>query len=288
MPVAISCACLLGLGATCCTHGVERRLGHQHPPRRAARSRRSNPTTGDTETPVNVAGTLVHVDVVARPWPPAGSCPSSFSALRIAAMSLVFGAANASSSISTTSSSRILRGQRHPRGQLQRLARQAVRPSRADAWRRCDRRHGGYRCAASRPGRCPCPSGDTSSSSSRPLRRGVLVLAVPCRRFAWYITTDVVQQLLADARRQLGRVDLVRSRPPCPVRSNTVQLGHDRLRPTSKRSTSAAGSLVAVRVTVVRLHLVRFLESITYPPLGPGTAPRTSSRLFSASIAHDA
>ena len=113
--------------------------------------------TGDTRDPVDVAGALVDVRVVARPWPPAGCRRRSFRALRIAAMSLVFG-----------------RGERQLVDQHDLRRRESSRPApsawpaarpcaaggrsnRAAAWRRCDRRRDECRCAASRRGRCPCP-----------------------------------------------------------------------------------------------------------------------------------
>ena len=137
----------------------------------------------------HVADALVHVHVVAWRPPPAALAPSSFKALRIAAMSLVFGC-----------------GERQARRSAPPRCRRSSRPApsawpaappssagdttnRAAAWRGCARRRGGCRCAASRPGRCPCPSGDTSSSSCRPLPRGSWSSTVPCRRLAWYITT---------------------------------------------------------------------------------------------------
>ena len=130
------------------------------------------------------------------------------------------GAANASSSITTTSLVGDLRGQRHPRGHPQRLPRQAVADNRAAAWRTCDRRHGGYRSAASRPGRCPSPSGDTSSSSCRPLRRASSSCAEPCRRFAWYITTTSCSNcLLMRGASSAGSISYFPT--SAPVRSNT-------------------------------------------------------------------
>ena len=74
--------------------GVQRRLGHQHPLRATARPGRSaRPPAAPTRRPC--CGRSCTHSRRSRPPPPAASAPSSFSALRIAAISLVFGASNA-------------------------------------------------------------------------------------------------------------------------------------------------------------------------------------------------
>ena len=162
-----------------------------------------------------------------RPSPPAACRLRSPASLRIAAMSLVFGSANASSSITTDLFVSHLGGQRHPRGQLQRLARQAVAVVAVDAWRRCDRRRGGCRCAANRRGRCPCPSGDTSSwSSRRPSPRDLgLVRTLPQVGLVHH--HRVVQQLLVDARSEIGRARCRTCRLSCPCDRILSSFGHD-------------------------------------------------------------
>ena len=135
-----------------------------------------------------VADALVHVHVVAGHGHQQARCRRASAPSRWRPCRGSSAARTSSSSISVISSSAI-REATAIRVASAAPSSAAGTTSRGAAWRGCVRRRGECRCGASRPGRCPCPSADTSSSSCRPLPRGSSSSTVPCRRLVWYMTT---------------------------------------------------------------------------------------------------
>ncbi len=198
--------------------GVQRGRGHQQPPRTRARSRRSaRPPAAPTRRPGcgcsctrsrRSRGTATSrlVPVELQRLQDRGHVPG----LRLRRSD--------KSSISVHFVVGELGGHGHARGQLDGLLAAGGTTSRGAAWRGCGRRRGGCRCAASRPGRCPCPSADTSSSSCRPLRERLFVLTEPCRRLVWYMTTASCSNcLLMRGANSAGSISYVPT--SAPVRS---------------------------------------------------------------------
>ena len=199
----------------CSRNGVQRRTWSSATAAGRSTFRAFNSATGDTDTSARLR-MLLYTFTSCRPWPPAGCCRSSFSALRMRGHL---------AGLRLRRSAKLV-DQRHlVVGELARpgpCAWPAAGPSsaggttsRGAAWRGCVRRRGECRCGASRPGRCPSPSADTSSSSCRPLRRGSWSCAVPCRRLFWYITTASCSNcLLIRGARSAGSISYLPTSAP--------------------------------------------------------------------------
>ena len=142
-------------------------------------SRRVQVRNRQNENATQVANTLVDIHIVTRRPRPAASAVDTSSAFRMAAMSLVRGASNSRG----VDQRDLLVGDSSTRPPCAWPAEPpssaADRTNRGAAWQRCDRRHDGYYFAASRPGHCPSPSADTSSSWHRGTSPRLLVLAEP-------------------------------------------------------------------------------------------------------------